>query len=474
MSAPVKKNDEISITISGMSSEGFGIGRYEGFAVFVPYAISGETVRVHIIKTASSYAVGKLIEVSEPSVDRCEPRCPVFLKCGGCSLMHMNYAVQLEYKRNLVKDALERIGGFKDVNVSPVMGMDDPFRYRNKGSFPFAPKGGRAAWGLYAPKSHRLIDASDCIIESQDAVNAAKAVAEWADSFGVPAYDELTGKGVLRHVVTRSLYGGSAVCIVTTGALPNKDELISAIRSAVPSVRSVMHNINPNSTNVIMGKVTRLIWGDETVCQTICGLEYSVSAESFLQVNTVQTEKLYSLASEGLGLTKDMSVLDLYCGIGTITLLLAEKAKRAVGIEYVPKAISNAKANAERNGIKNVDFICGSAETVLPRLVSDGMRFDAVTLDPPRKGADPDVLKAAAACGADRIAYISCNPATLARDLRILSNHCFKTDSVQPVDMFPQTSHVETVVLLSRKNIDDHLEVVWTDEEFGKKRDYSI
>ncbi|MBO4384603.1 MAG: 23S rRNA (uracil(1939)-C(5))-methyltransferase RlmD [Clostridia bacterium] len=450
MSAPVKKNDEISITITGMSSEGFGIGRTEGFAVFVPYAIVGETVRAHIIKVASSYAVGKLIEVTEPSADRREPSCPVFSKCGGCALMHMSYEAQLEYKRNLVRDALERIGGLGGVSVSPVVGMDDPYRYRNKGSFPFAPKDGRAAWGLFAKKSHRLIGVYDCMIESSDAVNAAKAVADWANSFGVPAYDETSGAGVLRHVVTRSLTGGTSVCVVTTGKLPHKDELIGAIRLAVPNVTSIAQNINPNSTNVILGKVTRLLWGEETVSQTICGLDFGVSAESFLQVNPVQTEKLYSLAVEGLGLTKDMSVCDLYCGIGAITLMLAERAADAVGIEYVQKAVSDAKANAKLNGIYNAEFISGSAENVLPRLVKEGRRFDAVTLDPPRKGAEPEALKAAAECGACRIAYISCNPATLARDLKILAGYGFMIESVQPVDMFPHTAHIETVVQLTR------------------------
>lgn len=450
MSAPVKKNDEITLLITGMSSEGHGIGRYEGFAVFVPYALVGETVKAHIIKVASSYAVGKLVEVTEPSSDRREPACSVFFKCGGCALMHMSYEAQLEYKRNIVRDALERIGGFQGVDVSPVVGMDDPYRYRNKGSFPFGEQDGRVVWGLYAPKSHRLIDVNDCVIESSAAVNAANAVSKWANGFGVPAYNELTGKGVLRHVVTRSLTGGSAVSVVTTGKLPNKEALVNEIRSAVPDVKSITHNINPNVTNVIFGKVTRLIWGEGAVRQTIGGFDFSVSAESFLQVNPVQTEKLYSLAVDGLGLTEDMSVCDLYCGIGTITLMLAKKAAHAVGIEYVQKAIENAKANAERNGVGNAEFFCGTTESILPRLVKEGRRFDAVSLDPPRKGAEPEALKAVAACGARRIAYVSCNPATLARDLKILAGYGFTIDSVRPVDMFPHTAHIETVCLLSK------------------------
>lgn len=453
MSAPLKKNDEIEVTITGMTSDGSGIGRHDGFAVFVPYALVGETVRAHIIKVACSYAVGKLCEITKPSPDRRDPSCPVFYKCGGCALMHMSYEAQLEFKRNTVKDALERIGGFRGIFVPPVIGMDDPYRYRNKGSFPFAPVGERAAWGLYAPKSHRLIDVSDCVIEKDDAVNAAKAVCRWANEFAVPAYDELSGKGVLRHVVTRSLSGGAAVCVVTTGKLPHKDGLVSAIRASVPNVKSILHNINPNSTNVILGKVTRLVWGDGTVKQNVGGFDFSVSAESFLQVNPSQTEKLYSLAVGCLGLTKDMNVCDLYCGIGTITLMLAKKAAGAVGIEFVPKAIADAKENAAANGMGNAEFYCGSAETVLPRLVSEGRRFDAITLDPPRKGAEPEALKAIAMSGAKRLAYVSCNPATLARDLKILCEYGFTIESVQPVDMFPHTAHVESVVLITRAGV---------------------
>ncbi|MCR5809206.1 MAG: 23S rRNA (uracil(1939)-C(5))-methyltransferase RlmD [Clostridiales bacterium] len=452
MSAPFKKNDDITLEITGMSSEGSGVGRYEGFAVFVPFTLPGETVSAHIIKVTGSYAVGKLMEVIVPSPERVDPPCPVFKKCGGCTLMHMSYQAQLEYKRNAVRDALVRLGGFKDIEVKPVIGMDEPARYRNKGSFPFGNTDIGVTFGLYAQRSHRLVPTSDCIIERETAIRAAEAAADWASANGIPAYDEVTKRGVIRHVVTRSCTGGAAVCVVTTGKLPHKDDLIERIKKAVPEVRSIVHNVNPDDTNAICGKEDRLIYGSETVVQNMGGLDFEVSRESFLQVNPVQTEKLYSLAIEGLELKGNETVADVFCGIGTITLMLAKRAKSAVGIEYVEKAVDDAKRNAELNGIANADFICGAAETALPELIGKGRRFDAVTLDPPRKGADPEVLKAIAECGAEKIAYVSCSPATLARDLKLLAGYGFRIVSVQPVDMFPMTSHVETVVTLFQTN----------------------
>lgn len=453
MSMPLKKNDDITLEITGANSEGAGVGRYEGLAVFVPFSLPGETVTAHIIKAARSYAVGKLIGVLKASPDRIEPACPVFYKCGGCALQHMSYAAQLEYKRGVVRDALARIGGFTDIEVRPTIGMEDPLRYRNKGSFPFACAEGHVAWGLFAPRSHRLVEVPDCMIECRSAVLAAKAVRSWAEDLGVSAYDEDTCSGVLRHTVTRECSGGVSVCVVTTGELPHKEELISRILCGVPNVKSIVHNINRKDTNVICGDEDRVIWGSDTVTHSLCGLDFEVSRESFLQVNTIQCEKLYSLAAEGLELDENSTVADIFCGIGTITLLLAKRAKRAVGIEYVEKAVEDARRNALKNGIDNAEFFCGAAEKVLPRLVKSGMRFDCVSLDPPRKGADPAVLEAIAASGANRIAYISCDPATLARDLKLLCGFGYGIDSVQPVDMFPFTYHCEVVCKLLRSDI---------------------
>ena len=290
MNVPVKKNEDITLEISGMTAEGAGVGRKEGFAVFVPGALENEIVRVHIIKVTSSYAVGKLIDVIDPSPFRIAPLCPASLSCGGCCLQHMSYEAQLIYKRRIVKDALERIGGFSEIDVNPVIGMEDPLRYRNKGSFPFANIDGVVRWGLYAPRSHRLICPDDCIIENPAACAAANTVADWANMYSIPAYDEQTGKGILRHVVTRSCTGGDAICIVTAGKLPHRDSLIEMLRKAVPCVRSIVHNINDQKTNVILGGEFKTIWGEDNVCHAICGSEFCVSAESFLQVNTKQTE----------------------------------------------------------------------------------------------------------------------------------------------------------------------------------------
>ncbi len=450
MSAPVKKNDDITLEITGMSSDGAGIGRADGFAVFVPGALPGETVEAHIIKAAGSYAVGKLTSIVSASKDRTKALCPSYGKCGGCSIQHMDYAAQLDFKTGVVRDALVRIGGFKDIKVNPTIGMKDPLRYRNKGSFPFAEIDGRVEWGLYAARSHRLIDASGCVIENENALSAAKAVAEWANLFGIPAYDETTGRGVLRHVVSRTCTSGTSVCVVTTGKLPHAAELIDLLREKVGGIVSIVHNVNPKKTNVILGNEFRTVWGGDTVEHSICGIRFKVSAESFLQVNTEQTETLYSLAADGLDLTGNETVADLFCGIGTISLLLAEKAAFVTGIEYVERAIADAKANAALNGFDNAEFFAGPAETILPRLVDEGRRFDCICLDPPRKGADPAVIKAIADSKAERIAYVSCDPATLARDLKMLSEYDYTIRSVQPVDMFPMTGHVESVVLMSR------------------------
>ena len=450
MSLPFKKNDDVSVEITGLTAEGAGIGRAEGAAVFVNGALPGERVRVHIIKTAASYAVGKLVEVETPSPVRTDPLCPVFSKCGGCSLQHMEYQAQLEVKRETVKNALERIGGFKGVEVEPTIGMDEPWGYRNKGSFPFGFSDGKAFYGLYAARSHRLADASNCAIERPEALAACRAAAEWANRFIVPVYSEETHKGVLRHVVTRVMTGGVCVVIVTTGSLPHKEELIRLLQDNVKGLVSVYHNVNPRATNVICGEEYRLIWGADKVVHSLNGLEFAVSPESFLQVNTLQTEKLYSLVCRELALGGNEIVADVFCGIGTISLLLAGSAKKVVGIEYVSRAVEDARHNARLNGIENAEFYAGPAEALLPRLVEEGSVFDAVVLDPPRKGADEAVLRAIAKSGARKVVYVSCDPATLARDLKLLAEFGYTLQSVHPVDMFPMTGHVETVVLMTR------------------------
>lgn len=453
---PVQRNDDITLTIHGLGSEGQGIGKYEGFTVFVPFALPGETVRAHIIKVSSGFAVGKLLSVEEKSPNRIAPVCAEFGRCGGCSVMHLAYVEQLQFKRDEVYAALTRIGGFSDPKVLPALGMDDPKSYRNKGSFPFAADAaGKVAFGFFAPRSHRLIPLTDCAIQRDETLLCAKAVADWANRCGVSAYDEKTGRGVLRHVMARVSNENGAVMavVVTTGKLPHREELVAILRERVSGLCGIIHNKNREDTNVIFGKEFSTVWGNDRLPCTIAGLRFDVSAPSFLQVNPKQTEVLYQAALNALSLKGTERVADVYCGIGTISLMLAKHAASVDGIEIVPEAIEDAKQNAAKNGITNARFHCAPAEIALPKLVKDGFRPDAVVIDPPRKGCERPVLDALIACGAQKLVYVSCNPATLARDAKILAEGGYSLVYAQPVDMFPQTSHVETVALFIREEL---------------------
>ncbi len=448
---PVKRNDDIVLTIDALGSEGQGIGRYEGFAVFVPGALKNETVHVHIIKVTSSYAVGKLTGIAAQSPERAAPKCPLFSRCGGCSLQHMRYDAQLRFKRQVVYDALTRIGGFENISVNETTGMDNPWFYRNKGSFPYSNVDGMVQTGFFAPRSHRIVPLESCPIEHESAIAVALSVREWARRYSVPVYDEDTHKGVLRHAMARITSDDSVMAvIVTTSTLPHEKELVSMLQKDVPQLKSVIHNINNTDTNVILGKAYKTLWGSERIDHTLCGLTFEVSAASFLQVNTEQTEKLYKTVLALLNPQKSETVADIYCGIGTISLMLAKRVKRVIGVENVLQAVDDAKRNAQKNSIGNSEFLCGDAEKVLPELVKNGVRFDAAVVDPPRKGCDESTLKAITEAGVSRLVYVSCNPATLARDCKLLTQLGFTLSTVQPVDMFPQTEHVESVVLMSR------------------------
>lgn len=451
MLPPVKRNDDIELVVDALGSEGQGIGRYNGFAVFVPGALKGETVRAHIIKAAPNYAVGKLLGITAHSPDRAAPECPLFFRCGGCSLQHMHYGAQLRFKKQVVSDALRRIGGFEDVTVSDTLGMDDPWHYRNKGSFPFAMINGIVETGFFAPRSHRIVPLESCPIEQESAVKVALCVREWARKYGVAPYDEEAQTGLLRHAMARiAADGGVMAVIVSTGALPHEKELVAMLQEAVPQLKSVIHNVNAADTNVILGKQYKTLWGAEHIDHTLGSLTFEVSAASFLQVNTVQTEKLYETALAYLEPKHTETVADVYCGIGTISLLLASRAKRVIGIENVPQAVEDAKRNALKNRVENAEFLYGDAEELLPKLVQNGVRLDAAVVDPPRKGCGEAALCAIAESGVSRLVYVSCNPATLARDCKFLSALGYAIEAVQPVDMFPQTEHVESVVLMSR------------------------
>ena len=445
---PIEKNEELELTIDSVTLEGAGVGRVDGFAVFVPGALTGERVRVHCIKVTSSYAIGKLMEIVEPSPHRIEPACPVYAKCGGCVFGHVTYEEELRIKERQVVDALTRLGGLQSVPIRPIIGMEEPERYRNKGAFPYGMTERGPAFGFYAPRSHRLVPVDDCMIEQAQVCKAIQAVKTWAERFHIPPYDETTGKGCLRHAVARVTTSGELMAVVVTkGELPHRKELIEALSFA----DSVYWNRNDKNTNVIFGDRFTLLAGKPILRETLCGLFFDVSPRSFLQVNPVQTQKLYGTVLDLLDPKAGETVADVYCGIGTISLLLARKAGKVVGIEVVPEAVENAKENAARNDIQNASFLCAPAEEALPKLVASGQSIDCLTVDPPRKGCDTQVIDAIIASGAKRMVYVSCNPATLARDIKLLVTGGFKVQAVQPVDMFPRCGHVETVVLMSMK-----------------------
>ena len=450
---PLNKNDDIELRIDSLGSEGQGVGRYEGMAVFVPFALPNELVKVHIIKVAKNYAVGKLIKVIEPSKVRREPRCSSFTRCGGCNLMHMDYAAQLEYKRDLVENAFARIAKIEGVHVENTIGMDEPYHYRNKAAFPFAMVDGRMCFGFFAPRSHRLIPIDGCFIEQEPLYNVASAVHCWAEENDIQPYDEETGSGTIRHVVSRITTSGDIMAVIVTKGKPKKlNKLVDMLKERCEGIKSIILNRNDEDTNVIFGRSYETLWGEDTLTENLCGFEFSVSAASFLQVNPVQTECLYAQVEAFLPEKDGFEAIDVYCGTGTISMILSKRAKHVTGIENIKPAVEDAARNAERNGAGNADFICADAAEALPELIEKGIRPDVIVIDPPRKGCDKAVLNAITGSAVQRVIYVSCDPATLARDVRILVDGGYSIQKVQPIDMFPQTAHVETVCLLVRRN----------------------
>ncbi|MPM31731.1 23S rRNA (uracil-C(5))-methyltransferase RlmCD [bioreactor metagenome] len=447
---PIQKNDMLELPIQGLTADGQGIGRVNGYAVFVAGALPGEVVRAHVIKVGNGYGVAKRTAILQKNPHRVEPPCEAFTRCGGCTLQHLDYSAQLAVKCDQVRDALVRLGGFSDIHVEPIIGMENPWRYRNKGTFPAGGGERGTEIGFFAPHSHRLVPLEDCPIQDARVMETARAVRDWARRYGVVSYDEETHRGTLRHAMARASQEGVMAVVVTAGGLPHAQELVGLLQERVASLIGVVHNRNDAASNVILGDQYETIWGDGHLPVSLCGLRFSVSAASFLQVNPNQTEALYTAALSMLDLKGEETVADVYCGIGTISLHLAKRVRHVIGIENVPQAVEDAKENALRNGICNAAFICASAEQALPALIKEGLRPDTIVVDPPRKGCDEAALSAIVASGAPRLLYISCDPATLARDCRFLAQGGFSILQVQPVDMFPHTAHVETVVLMSR------------------------
>lgn len=456
------KNQCYEMTCESFGQDAQGVCRQDGIAVFVPGLLPGERARVRIVKPEKRYAFGRIEELLEKSPNRAEPFCPIYKRCGGCVCQHMTYETSLAFKRRQVQDLLERVGGLS-IEVPPVLGMAHPFGYRNKGAYPVAQVGGAPACGFFAPRSHDLIPLpqNGCAIQGEDSAKATQAVLAWMRQNNVPAYDELAGRGLVRHIMTRSTTHGElmVVLVVTRADIPKAGQLIELLKAAVSGLCSICLSINSRRTNVILGTDIRVLWGKDTMEDTLCGLRFSVSPLSFFQVNPVQTEKLYGLALEYAGLTGSETVVDAYCGAGTISLLLAQKAKKVIGIEIVPEAIQNANENAVRNHIENAEFHVGATEDLLPRLIADGLRPDVIVLDPPRKGCDPAVLDAIIAAAPKRVVYVSCGAPTLARDAKLLAEGGYTAEKVQCVDMFCWTGAVETVMLLSKLKEAKHIDV---------------
>jgi len=450
---PVQLGQTVEITIDNYGHEGEGVGRIEGFAVFIPEALKGETVRIRITEVRKNFARGEVLEILKPAVERIKPPCPVYQQCGGCQLQHMNYQAQLALKRQQVVDAVERIGGLSGITVHPVLGMKDPWYYRNKVQYPFGMDGGQTVMGFYRKGTHDIVNLDSCQLQPMVTNWVATKIRELAVKYQVSIYNEQTGTGLLRHLLIKKGFktGEMMVVLVTNGPdFPDGPKIAAELMSAFPNVKSVVQNINTNRGNVILGRETRVIAGEPTINDILDGLKFKISARSFFQVNPEQAEVLYHKAVEYAGLTGTETVLDAYCGVGSLTLFLARQAKEVYGIEVVPEAIRDAEANAALNQLKNVRFLVGETEKVLPELVNQGVRFDVCVVDPPRSGCERSVLESFAANGVGRIVYVSCNPSTLARDLKILTELGYEVREIQPVDMFPQTYHVECVVLMSK------------------------
>jgi len=440
------------LVIDGYASDGAGVARLDGMVVFVQGGIRGEACDVRLTHVGRSALWGRVEEVVNPSPARIFPRCLHYTKCGGCQFRHMNYAEELEAKRIRVEDALRRLGG-AEIHVSAILGAEQVDRYRNKAQFPVA-KGPRI--GFYRPRSHDVIDVDDCLLQGEAAARLRGAVKEWMAEYSIPAYNERTFTGLVRHVYVRTNRAGRSLCclLVNGRGVPREAELVRALRRAEPNLAGIVLGVNEKHNNVILGDSYRTLWGEDFLSDTLCGLTFRLSVPSFYQVNPAQTEVLYGKALEFAGLTGAETVLDLYCGIGTISLVMARKAGMVWGAEVVPQAVDDAIANAQRNHIENARFLCADAGEAARYLGGEGVRPDVVCVDPPRKGLAEDVVDTIADMGPERVVYVSCDPGTLGRDVKRFAGRGYTLKKAVAVDMFPRTAHVETVVLLSKGEVD--------------------
>ncbi|OLR59582.1 23S rRNA (uracil-5-)-methyltransferase RumA [Anaerostipes sp. 494a] len=454
-----KKNQIVEIYIDDIGNEGEGIGHIDGYALFLKDAVIGDRVRAKIIKTKKNYGFARVEEILEPSKDRVEPKCPVARPCGGCTLQHLSYDKQLEYKFNKVKNCLERIGGLNGIEekMEPIYGMEEPFYYRNKAQFPVGTdKEGNLVTGFYAGRTHSIIDCTHCAIQHPVNEEILLKVLDYMKANGITAYDEKIHKGLVRHIVTRVGFvtGEIMVCFVINGQkkdLRNLDRLVDSLKE-IKGMTSICINVNKEKTNRILGNKIQEVYGPAYIHDYIGNVKYQIGPLSFFQVNPKQTKVLYEKALEYAQLNGEETVWDLYCGIGTISLFLAQKAKQVYGVEIVKEAIDDARLNARMNGFDNAQFFVGKAEEVLPReYEKNGVYADVIVVDPPRKGCDGKLLDTMVKMAPKRIVYVSCDPATLARDVKVLGENGYQVEKVSVVDQFSHSSHVETVCLMSRK-----------------------
>lgn len=452
--APVAKNDDIDVVFEDLTHDGAGVAKVNGYPIFVPNTLPGEKAKIRVVKANKGYGFGRLIELYEASAHRVEVPVEENYKYGGCQLQHISYEGQLEFKENQVKQVMKRIGKLENATIHPIIGMDNPLNYRNKAQVPVGKKGGNLIAGFYKPRTHEIVDTNESIVQDPAVNEAIKVVKEICSELGIDPYNEIHHRGVLRHIMAR--YAKSTgelmiVLITRSTSLLHKNKIIEEILKRLPNVKSIVHNINNQKTNVIMGDKTKVLWGNEVIYDYIGDVKFAISAASFYQVNPDQTKVLYDKALEYADLTGEETVVDAYCGIGTISLFLAQKAKSVLGVEMIPQAIEDARRNAELNEVENVKFSIGEAETFIPLWYEQGNSADVMVVDPPRKGCDEALLKTIIEMAPKKMVYISCNPATLARDLRILEDGGYQTEELQPVDMFPMTTHVEVVAKLTLK-----------------------
>ena len=453
----MKKNESVLLSITGITSEGNGVGRAEGQAVFVPYTAIGDEIRAKIVKVQKGYCYGIVEEVLTPSPDRRENDCPAFFRCGGCALRHITYESELAVKEGIVYENLRRIGGVETPRL-PILPSPLENRYRNKGIYPVVrDEAGAIHVGFYAKRSHRVIDQGDCLLQPACYGKFVRILKEFLQDYGISVYDEVSHTGQVRGLFLRMGYrtGEVMVCVISTqDKLPHREELVKRLLAVEPGICTVVLNVNPERTNVALGKRNVVLYGEGVITDILCGRRFEISPLSFYQVNSPATEQLYQLAAEYAGLQEGDTLLDLYCGIGTIGITMAGEDTRLIGVEVVPQAVENARRNASLNGLKRAEFYCNTAEGIVGRLEQQGLRPDVVVLDPPRKGCEASAIESVCRMGPKRVVYISCNSATLARDCRVFAEKGYGVRKARPVDLFPRTGHVECVALLTRDSVE--------------------